>query len=87
VIAVVLNPPDIKMCILTANIVSQKLPCPEHAKTDKKHEINAEIEQIQPLTIGFLFSNLSPINPVSRFEMKPNTANITAPNKRGPSKC
>ena len=78
---VVLNPPDTKICMLTANIVSQKLPWPEHAKTVKKPDTNADIEQIQPLTIGFLFSNLSPIIPVRRFEMKPSIANITAPKR------
>ena len=67
--------------MLTANIVSQKLPCPEHANTVNKHEDIADIVHIHPFTIGFLFSNLSPINPVSRLDINPNIAKITAPKR------
>lgn len=33
---------------------------------------------IHPLTIGFFFSNLSPMIPAARFEVKPKTVKISA---------
>lgn len=56
----------------------QKLPCPAVAMNIRGTERSEDKVVIQPLTIGFFDSSLSPMIPANRFEVKPQTVKMRA---------
>lgn len=61
-----------------AIIEVQKLPWPAVTKKKEMGVIRLLKTVIQPLTIGFFFSNLSPIMPPKRLDMNPQQVRIKA---------
>jgi len=59
----------------------QKLPWGRQHRTMKGMARNVDKLVIQPFVIGYFFSNLSPIKPAAKFEVKPKTVRMIAFNK------